>query len=194
MLSGLVLAGGRSSRMGRDKAMLRLADGRTLLERQVAVLREAGAGAVQVSVRTGSGICPEGATIVEDDQPDAGPLAGIAAGLRRAPPGLVVVLAVDMPAIATEHLQQLLKLTTPRQGVVPWVGGKCEPLVAVYPAALAGSAGARLADGQRAVHAWVDREISQGTLRRWDAPADWAAVFKSWNSPEDLPRPARPGL
>lgn len=188
MLTGLILAGGRSSRMGRDKAGLTLPDGRTLLQRQADVLRAAGAATVLVSVRAGDGSQLPGAVMVPDAMPDAGPLAGIAAGLRAAPPGLVAVLAVDMPQIGEAHLRQLTGLATESCGVVPVRDGQLEPLVAVYPASLAGSAEASLAGGQRAVHAWVRREVEQGRLHLWETPADWAGALRSWNTPGDLPR------
>jgi molybdopterin-guanine dinucleotide biosynthesis protein A len=190
MLSGLILAGGQSTRMGRDKAALRLADGRTLLQRQVEVLRAAGAVTVQVSVRPGGKInLGEGVRIIVDSTVDAGPLAGIAAGLRTAPAGLVVVLAVDMPAITAEHLSRLVEMATPACGVVPVVAGQIEPLAAVYPASLASSAEAWLAGGQRAVHAWVKSEAAKGSLLLWETPPDWAGAFRSWNTPQDLPPP-----
>ena len=186
MLSGLVLAGGRSSRMGRDKAALKLADGRTLLQRQVDVLIAAGAESVQVSVRPESEIELMHARPVLDDVADAGPLAGIAAGLRAAPAGMVLVLAVDMPAITVEHLRRLTEIATVTQGVVALVAGQSEPLVAIYPSVLAASAEAWLASGQRAVHAWVRSEAAKGNLLLWDTPPDWAGTFRSWNTPGDL--------
>lgn len=192
MLSGLILAGGRSERMGCDKARLVLPDGRTLLQRQADILREAGINNVLVSVAFGSDCKLPGATLVADTRPDAGPLAGIAAGLRAATEGLVLVLAVDMPDIRAEHLQHLVNLSTGSCGVVPVRGGHCEPLVAVYPAALAASAEADLATGQRAVHQWVRREAGRGRLRLWEAPAEWADVLRSWNTAADLPPPTEP--
>jgi molybdopterin-guanine dinucleotide biosynthesis protein A len=188
MLSGLVLAGGRSSRMGREKALLPLPDGRTLLQRQIDLLRAAGAGSVAVSVGPGKSFPMVGVDQISDAVPDAGPLAGIAAGLRAAPPGLVLVLAVDMPRIGEEHLRRLMALASANCGVVPVWEGRCESLVAVYPAALAASAEAWLAGGQSAPHAWVRSEAAQGRLKLWDAPAEWAAALRSWNSPEDLPK------
>ncbi len=186
MLSGLVLAGGQSTRMGRDKAALKLPDGRTLLQRQVDLVRAAGAGSVLVSVQAGSEFTGEGVRVVVDGLPDAGPLAGIAAGLSAAPAGLVLVLAVDMPAITAAHLQMLLALATPARGVVPVFDGQIEPLVAVYPSTLAASAEARLAAGQRAVHGWVRSEAAGGNMLLWDAPPDWAGALRSWNTPEDV--------
>lgn len=187
MLSGLVLAGGESTRMGRAKAALTLADGRTLLQRQVGVLRAAGATTVQVSIGSGSGFMVEGATPVADHVAHAGPLAGIAAGLRAAPAGLVLVLAVDMPAITEVHLRQLLERTRSARGVVPMLAGQCEPLAAIYPSALAASAEAWLACGRRAVHTWAEDEAGKGNLLLWDTPPDWSDAFRNWNAPDDLP-------
>ncbi len=205
MLSGLILAGGRSSRMGRDKAQLTLPDGRALLQRQADVLREAGAENLFLSVRPGaeyglSGVGiprergPSQATtlhkaeVIVDAVAEAGPLAGIAAGLRAAPAGLVLVLAVDMPRVDPAHLAQLLALASSERGVVPVVNGQLEPLVAIYPTVLAASADAALMAGQRAVHAWARNEASQGRLLLWDATPEWAEATRSWNTPADLPR------
>lgn len=185
MLSGLILAGGRSSRMGRDKATLTLPDGRTLLQRQADILRATGVTTLFVSVRPGSEIHLPGATLVPDRTPDAGPLAGIAAGLRAAPPGLVLVLAVDMAEMQSGHLRQLVEMATPERGVVPMLGGQSEPLAAIYPSALASSAEAAVAAGQLAVHRWVRNEADR--LLLWETPAEWAGVLHSWNTAADLP-------
>jgi molybdopterin-guanine dinucleotide biosynthesis protein A len=190
MLSGLILAGGLSSRMGRDKAALTLPDGRTWLQRQADILRAAGVGSLLVSVRAGSGMSLPGATVVTDTRPDAGPLAGIAAGLRAAPTGLVILLAVDMPSIQGAHLRELLEWATPECGVVPLQGGQLEPLAAVYPTALAASAEAALKAGKLAVHAWARQEAAQGRLLLWETPAAWAGVLRSWNAAGDLPPPS----
>lgn len=187
MLSGLILAGGRSSRMGRDKATLKLPDGRTLLQRQADILRATGVTNLFVSVRPGSETHLDGATLVPDVTLDAGPLAGIAAGLRAAPPGLVLVLAVDMAEMQSAHLRQLLELATPDRGVVPTLAGHYEPLAAIYPSALAGSAEAAVAAGQLAVHHWVRSEPDR--LLIWESPAEWAGVLHSWNTAADLPPP-----
>lgn len=187
MLSGLILAGGRSSRMGRDKAGLILPDGRTLLQRQAEVLREAGATTVLVSIRAGRETGLAGVQLVPDLMADAGPLAGIAAGLRAAPAGLVLVLAVDMPLVQAGHLRELVELATAERGVVPVQAGQCEPLAAVYPAILAASAEAALAGGRRSVQQWAREEVAQGRLRLWETPAEWAGVLRSWNTPADVP-------
>jgi molybdopterin-guanine dinucleotide biosynthesis protein A len=189
MLSGLILAGGRSSRMGRDKSLLTLPDGRTLLERQADILRAAGATKLLASVRMDSDPDLPGVKLVYDSAPNAGPLAGIAAGLQAAPAGLVLVLAVDMPAMQAAHLRQLVELAVDGKGVVPMQNGLIEPLAAVYPSLLAESAAAAVQAGQRAVHVWVREHAEQGRLILWETPAEWTGALRSWNTAADLPPP-----
>jgi molybdopterin-guanine dinucleotide biosynthesis protein A len=160
-----------------------------LLQRQIDVLRAAGAATVNVSVAPGRSYKFQEAGAVADEVPEAGPLAGIAAGLRVAPAGLVLVLAVDLAWITEAHLRRLVELATDTCGVVPVRGGICEALVAAYPTTLAGSAQAVLAEAPRAPHAWVRAEAARGRLRLWEAPEDWAVALHSWNTPDDLPRP-----
>ncbi len=110
---GVVLAGGQSRRMGRDKALLRLDDGRTLLERTVRVLRTVGLDDVVLSVSS-----PERALalreaapavaalpVVVDDAPGRGPLGGLAAALRARPGHAVLLVACDLPHLASHALR-----------------------------------------------------------------------------------------
>ncbi|MEE5090935.1 molybdenum cofactor guanylyltransferase [Xanthomonas euvesicatoria] len=100
--TGVVLAGGRSSRMGQDKALLPW-HGRPLLERMQALLRRAGAQHVVVS-----GNRPEYAGIA-DLQPDLGPLGGLASVIAVADDATtLVVVPVDMPLLSAALLGKLL--------------------------------------------------------------------------------------
>lgn len=103
MIVGLVLAGGLSSRMGQDKAMLRI-DGRTLLERTLAALRAAGAEHVAISGDRAGGI--------PDRWPAAGPIGGIASAAEGLPDGEWLVVPVDMPRLGNEVLMPLLQERT----------------------------------------------------------------------------------
>ncbi|WP_049621206.1 molybdenum cofactor guanylyltransferase [Frateuria defendens] len=98
---GVVLAGGLSSRMGRDKALLPW-QGRPLIEHQLAVLREAGVAEARVS-----GDRPDYAGIA-DAQPQAGPLGGLA-GVAAVLAGEaeLLVIPVDMPRLQATLLQRL---------------------------------------------------------------------------------------
>ncbi len=115
-VAGCVLAGGRSSRMGRDKATIRLPgpEGEsTLLERTLALL-DGLCGAVYVSVRQGSPACAcaAEARLVFDEGPEIGPLGGILSVLGRAArDGFEAVLfpACDLPFAGRESLVLLLR-------------------------------------------------------------------------------------
>lgn len=97
--SGLILAGGQSRRMGRDKALLSH-DGQTLLALAQAVMRQAGAEQVLVSRNE--------PPHVADVWPGRGPLSGIHAGLLQATHDIIVIMPVDMPQLRHQRLQQLV--------------------------------------------------------------------------------------
>jgi molybdopterin-guanine dinucleotide biosynthesis protein A len=99
--TGVVLAGGRSSRMGRDKAGL-LWHGKPLLHHMADLLREAGAARVAVS-----GDYPE-MDGIPDTERDLGPLGGIASVAAALPDGPLLIVPVDMPAITAPLLATLV--------------------------------------------------------------------------------------
>lgn len=106
--AGFVLAGGQSSRMGRDKALLHFA-GRPLIARALELLREARlpAAIAGVSSAANSSLATY-APIVLDPQPGLGPLAGICAALEAASSHFVVFLPVDLPLLPPSLIAYLL--------------------------------------------------------------------------------------
>ena len=131
--SAIILAGGRSARMGMDKAKLRVG-GKTLLELMVEKVRRLGVCEVVVS---GCSECPAGTRYVPDLIPGRGPLSGIHAGLKQIRHRSSLVLPVDMPRIPEETLRLLIGA----HGCLPitalTLDNRPEPLVAVYDACLA---------------------------------------------------------
>src|SRR5690606_15155389 len=117
--SAVVLAGGRSSRMGVDKATLPHPSGSTLLDRQIALLRGLGPAELLVSVRSGQdlGLLDRDVCTVRDDG-TAGPLGGIVAALKAATQPRLLVVAVDLPYLDADTLRALL-LVAPDRGGVP---------------------------------------------------------------------------
>lgn len=99
--TGVVLAGGRSSRMGSDKALLEW-QGRPLLQHMQALLRTAGAGRVVVS-----GDYP-GDDVVPDRFRDIGPLGGVASVAEALPDGVLLLVPVDMPLLTPALLATLV--------------------------------------------------------------------------------------
>ena len=134
-LTGVVLAGGQSRRMGRDKAAL-VVDGEALWQRQIRVLREAGATTVGVARRSDQPILALDAStpLWLDPVPDAGALAGIHAAFAATPTGWLAVLATDMPVIDAGWFLWLADHCAAGTGAIAQhVGGNFEPLCAIYP-------------------------------------------------------------
>lgn len=103
--AGFVLAGGRSSRMGTDKSLLSFA-GEPLIARAVRNLREA---QVDVFIAGTRGDLGGFAPVVEDREPDQGPLGGICAALASTSALWVVFLPVDLPLLPASLVAYLLR-------------------------------------------------------------------------------------
>lgn len=187
-LSGIILAGGASSRMGEDKAALRLGD-RTLLEIQAEKMRALGIRDILLS-GTDLPAAP-GTRSIPDDTPGQGPLGGLAACLRWAENGACLVLSVDVPLVPENILTQMCR--NHRGGVtVLRRGEKEEPLIGVYDRAVGETAGQMLARGQRSVQmlraevCWNDFDYlgPEALLRNCNTPEDLQAVRRLWASYE----------
>lgn len=109
MFEGFILAGGRSSRMGRDKASIEF-EGSTLIERAAKVLRKAGAAKISLVVSDR----PEppdsaGLPVIRDEFPGAGALAGIHAALKACGSEIALVTACDLPFASADLAKLLIK-------------------------------------------------------------------------------------
>lgn len=102
---GFVLAGGRSSRMGRDKALVQL-DGQPLVAHAISCLRQAG---LAVSIAGGKKSLTAFAPLLEDPQGGLGPLSGICAALESTRSRLAVFLPVDLPMMPASLVRALLQ-------------------------------------------------------------------------------------
>src|SRR5262245_30460604 len=130
--SAVLLIGGESRRMGRDKATI-IFEGRPLWERQLRLLRELDPEEIFVSARTAPTWLPAGTKLLLDEQPSRGPLSGLAKAVSSVQTSHIVVLAVDMPFMTSEQMHSLIRRVLPESGVVPVIDGRAEPLAAVYP-------------------------------------------------------------
>ena len=136
-VSAIVLCGGRSTRMGRDKASLPFG-AELLLLRVLRLVREV-AGDVVLVAREGQRL-PGGLSAVRDPAEGLGPLAGIAAGLGAVAGERAFVAACDMPLLRPALARRLLELSLGRDACVPVVDGFPVPTCAVYATALAARA------------------------------------------------------
>jgi len=151
-LYGLVLAGGRSRRMHRDKATLEYA-GQTQLARAMSLL-EPLVQMTFVSTRADQAHDPQRAIYrsVTDRLSDLGPIGGIDAALHAHPQAAWLVLACDLPFLDAATLQQLIAAREPHRLATAFrsqYDGKPEPLCAIYEPAAAAPIAAWIAADQR---------------------------------------------
>ena len=190
--AAVLLAGGKSSRMGRDKSAL-IVNGEPLWQRQLAVLRATEPAELFISGKSDGPYADCGVEILADEIPDCGPLGGIATALRRCTSERLLVLAVDMPAMTVDFLRTLLEESQrTAKGTVPFVAADgrrragFEPLAAVYPRAVLAIADECLRTGERKLETFIRKlKASQLVSVRFIAEND-VALFANWNVPEDV--------
>lgn len=182
----IVLAGGKSERMGEDKALLPYA-GMTLLEHVVSSLLLVVSDIIVVTDMPNKYAIPC-ARVVTDTFPGFGPVGGLLTGLTQAGGGSHLVVACDMPALQTPVLQLLLKAATSEwDAVVPEIGGLAEPLHAVYNHTATPKLLRFLENGGRTAREALDslkvKRVGEGVLRRIDPQL---LSFTNVNTPEEL--------
>lgn len=183
--SAVILAGGKSSRMGCDKAFLEIG-GQALLARQIAIARAAGATESFISGRAGTDYSAFGCRVLKDNFPNAGPLAGIEAALAAAKNPLLLVLAVDLPEMNSDFLRALAAHGGENSGVVARVNGNLEPLAAFYPKSSQSLAETLLCAGRNAVINFAEQCVQANLVRLVELPAYETKYFTNWNSPTDF--------
>jgi molybdenum cofactor guanylyltransferase len=185
-LHGLILAGGRSARMGRDKATLIHPDGRTLVRRCADLLLEAGCESVAISLRHDQEI-PAGVDdlkIVRDPAGESlGPMVGMVSGMRLEPQATWLVVACDLPRLDLTTLVHLVESMKPEEKFLAYrseFDGLPEPLCTLYlPSALPLLSDAQAADFRCPRKILIRHEcrllepVSPRALDNANTPEDW---------------------
>jgi molybdopterin-guanine dinucleotide biosynthesis protein A len=146
-IRGIILAGGKSSRFGEDKALVRI-DERTLLERTVDLIRSLGLPAAVITgpARDYSFVqCP----IHRDEMPGKGPLGGLHTACVRYPGADFLMLTCDMPGVSRDVLKELIESRDDRHRATVFSrsggrGADCLPFPGIYMSALEALLEARL--------------------------------------------------
>jgi molybdopterin-guanine dinucleotide biosynthesis protein A len=187
ILTGLLLAGGASRRMGRDKASQDfLFDGKPLVARVARLLGEA---CDEVIVASGDGerLAWLGLPQVADALPASGPLGGLVAGLERATHPHIAVVAADMPFASPEVLRLLASLIGPHDAAGPVSPGGVEPLHAVYAWSARPSLEAALREGRLAVRVALDGlDVRIVEELEWRAADPGGRFAENLNRAEDV--------
>ena len=184
-ISAVLLAGGKSSRMGQDKATM-LFRGGPLWKHQLEILHGLQWNEVLVSAQKDPPWRPAEIEFVGDEQPSRGPLSGIAAALSRVAADYLLVLAIDVPFMTEAYLRSLCARVQPGQGVVPMIEGRAEPLVAIYPRDAGDEFTHALSGTDFSLQSLVRKLITLGKLRSVDALAEEKSLFLNLNEPSDL--------
>ncbi len=184
-VTAFILAGGKSTRMGADKAFVTL-DGRTLLARALELARSA---TPDVRVVGDALKFAPFAPVVEDRFRDCGPLAGIDAALRASPTELNLILAVDVPFVPPSLLQYMIMRAniSGATATVPRMNGGWQPLCAVYRRQFADAAEKALRAGWYKIDALFAAVEMQAIEEEELRIAGYSAkMFRNLNTREEL--------
>ena len=165
LLAGVILAGGESRRMGRDKATLRVPGGTITMVEHVAGIIAERCDPIFVMAAVGQPLPALQARVIRDDSRFPGPLPATGRGLRAAAEAgarLAFVCAVDMPLVTPDLIDELVRMAveTNAEVVSPW-DGRSHFLAAVYRTDLADRVDRLVASGERRMSALIDASDAQ---------------------------------
>jgi molybdopterin-guanine dinucleotide biosynthesis protein A/molybdopterin converting factor small subunit len=194
--SAVVLAGGRSSRMGTSKALL-LFDGQPLIVHVVATLRRLFADVVVVS-SPGQEVPPMPVTLVRDEVAYQGPVGGLCYGLKAAAEEICFVTACDSAFLSPSLIAHLVGRAAEYDVVVPHWQGRFQPLLAVYRRSVLPLLEEQLTRGELRPVTLFDKvrtlRIDEEEIRRFDGegssffnmntPADYQEALGRWGAVE----------
>ena len=200
--TAIVLAGGRSSRMGTPKALLPF-DNEPLIVHIVATLRRLFTEVVVVAA-PGQDLPSMPVTLVRDDVAYQGPVGGIFYGLTAAGGEVSFVTSCDSAFLNSDLISHLLSQVSQYDVVVPYWQGRLQPLHAVYRRSVLPLLEAQLARGELRPVSLFDKvrtlRIDEDEIRRFDpeglsffnmnTPEDYAEALKRWS---DVGRRHGPG-
>jgi molybdopterin-guanine dinucleotide biosynthesis protein A len=127
---GAILAGGKSKRMRKDKALLEYGNG-TLLSNSISILSQV-VPELAIIVDDENKYTDTGEQVWQDFKPDCGPIAGIYTAFRLSDCGYVLSIACDMPFLEPSFLRHLLSFRNKFDVVIPRTTKGYEPLCAVW--------------------------------------------------------------
>ena len=188
---GVVLAGGRSQRMGgREKALADLA-GRPMLAH---ILARFAPQVSRLAINANGDparFAAFGLPVIADQIPDfPGPLAGVLAGLRWASACAATHMATvssDAPFIPLDLVSRLARASAEAGGAVARSAGRVHPVVALWPIGIADRLEQALATGERRVHRWVETEgMTTVDFTPFEIDGRMVDPFLNVNTPEEL--------
>jgi molybdenum cofactor guanylyltransferase len=183
--SAVLLAGGESRRMGRDKATV-LFRGKPLWQFQLETLQKLEPKEIFVSARIDPPWRPDDVLYVADVPPSRGPLNGVAASMNRMRTNHLLALAIDMPWMTSKYLGSLCAQVERGSGLLPKIGDRAEPLAAIYPRQAAIEISRALAGTDFSLQSLTCDLVAVGKLRIVPVAQQEEKFFRNMNELSDL--------
>ena len=187
-VTGVIQAGGKSTRMGGRPKALRELGGRRIIDRVADVLH-AVTDDVLIVTNTPEPYASLGLPMVPDVFPDHGSLGGIYSGLRAASGDAVFTVACDMPFLMPEVARLVIERAAFADVVLPTSGGRLETLHACYAKSCLEPMESRLREGRLKIVDFFDAvrvlAIGEEEVARFRAPE---LIFMNVNTPDELAR------
>lgn len=179
-ITGVVMAGGKSSRMGSDKGLVEFG-GKPLVQYAIDSLKSV---CDNVLISTHNPVYSQfGLPLIADEIPDCGPIGGIYSALKASTTDQILVLACDMPFVTSETLLKLIAQNKGFECIVPRVGGKLEPLCSIYFKSLIGVVERNIKNGKFALNQLIMK--ANYCLIDFD---EKVPDFKNFNTLDDFKR------
>lgn len=187
-MTGVILTGGASRRMGQPKAWLEVG-GRSCIARVRDACLEAGLAVEFQGALPGVREAFPAHDLHLDPEPGQGPLAALVAALARHPGAAVLLLACDLPFASPALLRGVARAVVDADWAAPTVGGRAHPLCGAYAPTVLAPARALVAAGRRDMQALLRApELRGRTLVPDPSWGDPDVLLLNVNTPEDLQR------
>ena len=181
-LKGIVLAGGKSSRFGSDKA-LALHDGLPLVKRAVDLLHGLGLHPAVIT-RKGQSYPFLDCTVLEDKLPDLGPLGGLYTAMSAFPHDAFCVLTCDMPLLTDEAVSALMQDDRNKGKILLYhARGRVQPFPGIYPRSILPRVRHGLLEGRCSLKSLMEGAPVKAVIWAWNPD-----IFINVNTSKDLPR------
>lgn len=181
-ITGIILTGGKSRRMGSDKALLEIG-GESLIDRAIELCRS-----ICDEILVSSDLAEherKGIRRIEDEQKHCGPMGGIYSCLKQSSNKWNFVWSVDAPFVEKDFIEFLNSQTPGFDAVVPVHGAKTEPLIAFYQKNTLPAFQRLLGEGNYKMHYLLEK-ISVNHVNAEDWLLRYPKLFHNLNHPEDL--------
>jgi len=181
-ITGIILSGGQSTRMGTDKALLHI-NGKTLLENAIQICKPV-CNEILISSNNPKHE-KSGYQVISDEYKNSGPLSGIYSCLKISRNKWSFVISVDTPFVEVEFIRYLITQTDTFDAIVPVHQKGSEPLISLYHKSVLTVMQKHLTSGNFKMHNLLNSiNTNYADSQNW--VEKFPEIFRNLNRPEDL--------